>query len=312
MHAHSHQHGHDHGHGHGHHHHPAPTVITGAFIAGIILNGLYVLVQIGAGLFTGSMALLSDAGHNLGDVASLALSLFAIKMAKKPATQQFTYGYRKTTIMAALANAVVLCIAIGILGYESIVRLLHPQPIAGDLVAWIAGLGIVINFGSAILFFRDREHDLNTKAAFLHLLTDALVSAGVVVSGLVMRFTGWYWLDGATGIVVLLIILVGTWSLLTDSLKLSLDAVPNNLDLNAIEDMIRKNSEVQDVHHTHIWAMSTTENALTAHVVLNNSLSFEEKMATIHRIKHNLLHHGVQHATIELESEQMPCDSDDC
>ena len=208
---HSHDHGHNHSHGGHHHHHVSPgDIANSAFIAGIVLNSAYVVVQAIAGFMTHSMALLSDAGHNLSDVASLALSLMAFRLAKVKPSHSFTYGYKKTTILAALTNAVVLLITIGMLGYESVNRLLHPRPVEGGVVAIVAGIGIVINLGSALLFFRNKEHDLNTKGAYLHLMTDALVSLGVVVSGLVIRYTGWFWLDGAVSVVVLLIILVGT------------------------------------------------------------------------------------------------------
>ena len=315
-HEHNHKHDHSHGHGHAghhHHHHVQPgDVANKAFIAGIVLNSVYVVVQFIAGLATHSMALLSDAGHNLSDVASLALSLFAFKLAKVKPTETFTYGYKKTTILAALTNAVILCIAIGMLGYESVNRLFHPQPVAGGIVAIVAGIGIVINLTSALLFFRNKDHDLNTKGAYLHLMTDALVSLGVVVSGIVIKFTNWYWLDGAVSLVVLAVILVGTWSLLTGSLRMTLDAVPEDIDIDNIEDLIKKVKGVESLHHTHIWAMSTTENALTTHLVLNDSLTFNEKMEIVHSIKHELQHNSIHHATIELESGEIPCVDEEC
>ena len=315
-HDHSHDHNHDHGHSHGGHHHhhtvSAADAANGAFIAGIVLNSLYVVVQVIAGLFTHSMALLSDAGHNLSDVASLALSLMAFRLARVKPTDTFTYGFKKTTILAALTNAVVLLITIGVLGYESINRLLHPRPVEGGIVAIVAGIGIVINLASAFLFFRNKEHDLNTKGAYLHLLTDALVSLGVVVAGIIIRFTNWYWLDGAVSITVLIVILIGTWSLLTASLRLSMDAVPESVNLEKITKVINKITGVESIHHMHIWAMSTTENALTTHLVLNETLTFDEKMKLVHKIKHELLHNNIQHATIELESAVIPCEDADC
>ncbi len=238
------------------------------------------VVQVVAGIMAHSMALLSDAGHNLGDVASLALSLMAFRLARVKPTHSFTYGYKKTTILAALTNAVILLITIGVLGYESVDRVFHPQPVQGGIVATVAGIGIVINLASALLFFRNKEHDLNTKGAFLHLLTDALVSLGVVVAGIVVSFTSWFWLDGVVSVLVLIVILIGTWSLLKDSLRLSLDAVPADMDVDAIEKVIMKIQGVESIHHMHIWAMSTTENALTTHLVLNDRLSFDEKNET--------------------------------
>ncbi len=315
MHDHNHAHSHDHSHGHGHHHHhhvsPADAV-NGAFIAGIVLNSIYVAVQVVAGLFSHSMALLADAGHNLGDVAGLALSVIAFRLAKVKPTHTYTYGYKKTTVLAALTNAVILLITIGILGFESVNRLLHPRPVEGGIVAIVSGLGIIINFVSALLFFRNKEHDLNTKGAYLHLMTDALVSLGVVVAGVIIYFTHWYWIDGAISIVVLLIILSGTWSLLTESLRMSMDAVPENVKIENIEALIKKVNGVDDIHHMHVWAMSTTENALTAHLVLNDTLAFEEKMKVVHHIKHELLHNNIHHATIELESGTTPCLDVDC
>jgi cobalt-zinc-cadmium efflux system protein len=302
---------HDHDHSHAGHHHHQVTVADAAsraFIAGIVLNSAFVAVQAVAGLMSHSMALLSDAGHNLSDVASLVLSLIAFRLAKVKPTDSFTYGYKKTTILAALTNAVILFITIGVLGYESINRIFHPQPIEGGLVAIVAGIGIVINFGSAMFFFKNKEHDLNTKGAYLHLLTDALVSLGVVIAGLVIRYTNWYWLDGAVSVLILVVILIGTWSLLTNSLRMSLDAVPANVEVASIEQVILKVKGVESMHHMHIWSMSTTENALTAHLLLDDKLSFDEKMKVVHKVKHELLHNNIQHATIELESAILPCD----
>ncbi len=316
---HSHNHHHDHGHSHHsghdghHHHHVSPgDVAKGAFIAGIALNGIYVIVQVIAGFYTNSMALLADAGHNLSDVASLALSLIAFRLAKMRPTRSFTYGYKKSTILAALTNAVVLLVTIGMLGYESVHRLFHPHPVEGGMVALIAGLGIVINLGSAMLFFRSKDHDLNTRGAFLHLLTDAMVSLGVVVSGVIIKYTNWYWLDGAVSIAVLITILIGTWSLLMGSLRMSLDAVPADVEPAEIEKVILNMAGVESVHHMHIWAMSTTQNAMTTHLVLSETLSFDEKMKLVHEIKHELLHNNIHHATIELESAAMPCGEEGC
>ncbi len=310
---HNHEHGHSHSHAGHHHHHVQPgDVVNGAFIAGIVLNAVYVVIQAVAGLLTHSMALLSDAGHNLSDVASLALSLIAFRLAKMKPTQSFTYGYKKTTILAALTNAVFLLITIGILGYESIQRLFHPVQIEGGVVAVVAGIGIVINLASAFLFFRNKEHDLNTKGAYLHLLTDAMVSAGVVVGGIIIRYTNWFWLDGAISVIILVVILIGTWSLLTASLRMSVDAVPVDVEPETIEQIIMKIKGVESIHHMHIWSMSTTENALTTHLVLNEQLGFDEKMKLVHNIKHELLHNNIHHATIELESATLPCDDVDC
>jgi cobalt-zinc-cadmium efflux system protein len=315
-----HHHGHGHsssgehgyGHHHHHHHHHGGQKVSNAFVAGIMLNMLFVIVQASAGLFTGSVALLSDAGHNLSDVVSLGLSLVAYRLARRKPSGAFTYGYKKSTVLAALANAVVLLIAIGILSVEAVQRIQHPQPVAGGIVAIVAGIGIMVNFGSAMFFFRSKDHDLNTKGAYLHLLSDALVSLGVVIAGIIISYTGWYWLDGAVSIVILLVILVSTWSLLTHSLRMALDAVPENVNAEEIKDRVRTTPGVEEMHHTHIWAMSTTQNALTTHLTLSDKLSFEEKLKLVHEIKHMLAHHHIHHATIELESRRQPCEDKDC
>ena len=313
-HGHSHDHSHDHGHsGHHHHHHVTPAdAANSAFIIGIILNAAYVVVQVIMGIMSNSMALLADAGHNLGDVASLGLSLLAFSLAKVKATDSFTYGYKKSTILAALVNAVVLLLTVGVLGFKSVERLLHPVQVEGKISAMVAGLGIVINFASAMLFFRNKDHDLNTKSAYLHLMSDAVVSLGVVVSGVIISFTGWYWLDGAVSVIVLLTILVSTWSLLTGSLRMSMDAVPDNISTEKIEAEILKMPGVEGIHHLHVWAMSTTENAMTSHLVLNDKLNFEEKMRLVHEVKHKLQHMNIHHATVELEAADMPCHDEDC
>lgn len=299
-------------HSHDHHHHGPVTIAGKAFVWGIVLNGIYVVAQLAAGVLTNSVALITDAVHNLGDVATLILSLTALKLARVKPTDNYTYGYKKSTILAALINAVILLIAIGTLGYESITRLWHPEPMQGGTVAWVAGIGIVINTVSAFLFFRDKEHELNAKSAYLHLLSDAAVSLGVVITGIIVSYTGWYLLDPIASIVILIVILYSTWSLLTDSLRLSLDGVPRDVDINEVEHIIKNVKGVRDLHHTHIWAMSTTENALTTHVILNEQLNFEEKMKVVHEIKHCLQHKGIQHATVEIESPDMPCAEENC
>ncbi|OJW78575.1 MAG: cation transporter [Bacteroidetes bacterium 46-16] len=298
---------------HSHDHHHGPVTVAGkAFVWGIVLNGIYVVAQLAAGILTNSVALITDAVHNLGDVATLILSLTALKLARVKPTDNYTYGYKKSTILAALINAVILLIAIGTLGYESITRLWHPEPMQGGTVAWVAGIGIVINTVSAFLFFRDKEHELNAKSAYLHLLSDAAVSLGVVITGIIVSYTGWYLLDPIASIVILIVILYSTWSLLTDSLRLSLDGVPRDVDINEVEHIIKNVKGVCDLHHTHIWAMSTTENALTTHVILNEQLNFEEKMKVVLEIKHCLQHKGIQHATVEIESPDMPCAEENC
>ncbi len=215
------------------------------------------------------------------------------------------FGYKKTTILAALVNAVILLVAIGIMGYESATRLLvKPEAVHGSTIAWVAGLGIVINTVSALLFYRQQKNELNARSAYLHLMADALVSLGVVISGIVISYTDWYWLDPAVGLVVMLIILISTWGLLRDSFKMSVDAVPSGIELDNIKQQIAAVKDVTGVHHVHVWALSTTENALTAHVLVNDALTFPEKMAVVQHIKHELHHCNIQHSTIELESSE--------
>jgi cobalt-zinc-cadmium efflux system protein len=286
---------------HTHSHHATSDAIDSKFVIGICLNLLFLIAEVITGLIYNSMALLTDAGHNASDVASLLLSLIAFRLARKKSTSQFTYGFKKTTVLAALANAVVLLIAIGILGLESISRLFKPQPVQGGIIAWIAGAGIFINSISAYLFYTHKEKDLNAKAAYLHLLGDALVSLGVVVAGIVMSFTAWYWLDPAVGLVIMVVILISTWSLLRDSFKMTIDAVPSGLELEKVKKIILQIKHVQQVGHVHVWPLSTTENALTAHVVIDEKLNFDEKLKVIENIKHELLHHHIHHSTIELE-----------
>jgi cobalt-zinc-cadmium efflux system protein len=294
-----------HSHETGHHSHN-PDLEHGnkkAFLAGIFLNVAFVLAEIIGGLVYDSMALLTDAGHNASDAASLVLSLIAFWMAGKKSSSVYTYGYKKTTVLAALVNAVILLIAIGILGYESVTRLFKPESVQGGVIAWIAGFGIIVNSLSAFLFYRNKEKDLNVKSAYLHLLADALVSVGVVIGGIVISYTNWYWLDPAIGLIIMIVILISTWGLLRDSFKMTIDAVPSGLQLEEIKQIILAVLHVKKVEHVHVWPLSTTENALTAHVVLDEGLSFDERLAVVQNIKHELLHHNIHHSTIELEKD---------
>lgn len=287
---------------HSHNHSHSVAINKGnknIFLIGIGLNLAFVLAEAIAGFAYNSMALLTDAGHNLGDVASLVISLVAFWMAKKGSSAAYTYGFKKTTVLAAFINAVVLLIAIGILGYEAFTRLARPQAVSGGVIAWVAALGIVINSISAFLFFRQKS-ELNSRAAYLHLLADALVSLGVVIAGIVISYTHFYWLDPAIGLVIMVVILLSTWGLLRDSFKMTIDAVPAGIELDEIKKVIANVPHVKGVHHVHVWPLSTTENALTAHVIVDEPLSFDEKLNVIEEIKHQLEHHNIQHSTIEL------------
>jgi len=272
-----------------------------AFIVGIYLNMAFVIAEIIGGLIFNSMSLLTDAGHNLSDVASLFLSLLAFKMAARKSSPVYTYGFKKTTVLAALANAVILFIAIGILGVESFTRLLKPEKVQGGVIAWIAALGIVINSITAFLFYKSRKKELNAKSAYLHLFADALISMGVVVTGIIIVYTGWYWLDAATGIIIMITILISAWGLLRDSFKMTIDAVPTGIELENIKKIILEVDHVKQVGHVHVWPLSTTENALTAHVALDEQLSFDEKLKVIAEIRHELMHENIHHSTIELQ-----------
>ena len=288
------------------------TNVNMAFVVGIALNIVFVGIEAFAGWWTHSLALLSDAGHNLSDVASLALSLLAFRLSKVRTKTHYTYGFRKATILAALVNALLLIgVIVGIV-YEALLRFRHPEPMQGLTTAWVALIGIGVNSFSAYLFMKDREKDLNLKGAYLHLAADALISLGVVVGGLVIYATQWLWLDSAISLVIAFVILVGTWHLLTDSLRLSMDGVPQNINVNEIQQKIRSLGQVEDFHHIHVWAISTTQNALTAHLVLKGTTKLCEVDRTKDQVKHELLHLNVHHSTIEVHAEGTDCQQEPC
>jgi cobalt-zinc-cadmium efflux system protein len=292
---------------HNHHHHaPKITSLNRAFIIGIVLNFGYVIFQIVVGFRINSLSLLSDALHNFADVVALALSLLAFKLASVKATDRYTFGYKKASILVALFNALVLLVSVGAIGYEAIMRFFNPESQQGLTIAMVSGVGILINGFTAMQFFRDKDSDLNVKSAFAHLAADAVVSLGLVVGGILIYYTGWTWIDPVLSLIVALVIIWGTWSLTKDTLRLSLDGVPNNIDLQKVKEEILESPEVASIHHLHVWAISTTENALTAHVVLNQILDFQ-KINTLKRtIKHHLEHVNIHHATLEFEV------ADDC
>jgi cobalt-zinc-cadmium efflux system protein len=294
----------DHSHaGHSHSHVPEITSINKAFIVGIVLNLAYVIIQVGIGLKINSLSLLSDAGHNFLDVAALALAMMAFKLSKSKSTDKYTYGFKKSSILISLLNAVILLVSIGAIGYEAVFRFGNPQPLPGKIISIVAAIGIVINGVSAFMFFRDKEKDINVKAAFVHLAADALVSLGLVAGGLIIFFTHWYWIDPLLSIIICLVIIASTWSLLKNSLRLSLDGVPNTVDIKIIKETVLKVTGVKDFHHLHVWAMSTTQNAMTGHVVVSNELSNVQVSQLKHKIKHQLEHLNIQHATLETETE---------
>lgn len=293
------------GHNHKHHdpHHQlqqAGDYLDFAFKLGISLNIIFAVVELGAGLWLGSMALVSDAGHNLSDVIGLALAMFAFRLARQKPTKKYTYGRKRGTVLASLANACILLVAIGVILYESIGKIFDPVEVEGGAVAIVAGIGIVVNGFTAWLFMRHRHTDLNVKGAYLHMVADTLVSVGVVVSGLVIKFTGWYVLDPIIGIMIAVVIFISTWGLLRDSIRLSLDGVPPGIDVKEIEKRVRQSdSSVKDVHHIHVWALSTTENALTAHIVVDDMSRMPQMKENI---KNLLKTEGIFHATLEFET----------
>ncbi len=294
-----------------HHHRPNLATLNRAFIIGIAINALYVVIELSAGFYYNSLSLVSDAGHNLSDVAALALALLAFRFAKVKANDKFTYGYRKSTILVSLINSVVLFIAIGGIVWESITRLQHPVEISGQPVAIVAGFGILINAISAMLFFRDKESDLNVKGAYLHLMADAAVSLGVVVSGILISVFHIYWLDMVMSLVIVLVIFYSTWNLFKDSLSLTLDGVPKGIHLDDVISEIKEVKGVLDVHHLHVWAMSTSQNAMTAHIIIHPDMGFEQLNIIKKTIKHELEHVNIHHATLEFETEDENCSDAD-
>ena len=290
---------------HEHHHHDhTVTSLNKAFIWGIGLNVGFVVVEFAVGLCYGSMGLLSDAGHNLSDVASLLLAMLAFRLAQARATPKYTYGYKKSTVLISLLNSVILLIAVGVIVAESIGRMLHPEPVVGGAIAWTAGVGVAINGFTAWLFMKDKDRDLNVKGAYLHMAADALVSVGVLVSGLAISWTGWTVVDPIVGLAVAGVIVASVWSLTRDSLRLSLDGVPDGIDIAEIERKMEAVPGVRAVHHIHVWAISTTENALTAHVVLDSLSRMEEVK---HALKELLGRSEIPHATLEFESVTERC-----
>ncbi len=292
-----HHHGH---HPHGHHHDHAPAGHGRAFAIGVALNTGFVAVEAVFGILSGSMALLADAGHNLSDVLSLLIAWGASIMAARPPSARFTYGFKSSSILAAMTNAGLLMVALGAIFAETLRRLFDPQPVEGTVMMAVAGVGIVINTATALLFMRGRKHDLNIRGAFLHMAGDAAVSAGVVLAGLAIMLTGKWWIDPVTGLAIVAVIAWGTWGLLKDSLKMGLLAVPDGIDEAAVRTWLRALPGVAAVHDLHIWPMSTTETALTAHLVMPGGHPGD---AFLHRIAHDLDHRfGIHHPTIQLET----------
>ena len=288
-----------HGHGHGHTHAGAAGDYGRAFAIGIGLNLAYVAAEAGFGVFSGSLALLADAGHNLGDVLGLALSWGAAVLSRRGPTQRFTYGLRSSSILAALANAIILLVVTGGIAWEAVLRLSHPVPVAGGTVAWVAAIGILVNGFTALLFAPGRSRDLNVRSAFLHMAADALVNVGVVVTGVAIALTGLLWLDPAVGLVVAAVIVYGTWGLIKDATGLALDAVPEGIDVARVRAHLAALPGVGEVHDLHIWGMSTTETALTCHLVMPGGHPGDAALVRLARELDQ--HFGIHHATIQIE-----------
>jgi cobalt-zinc-cadmium efflux system protein len=290
-----------------HEHAHGATNYNRAFAVGVALNVLFVAVEVVFGLLAGSLALLADAGHNLSDVLSLLLAWGASVIARRPPTRRRTYGMRRSTILASLVNAVILLVAMGAIGWEAIRRLGQPAEVASGTMIAVASVGVVVNTATALLFVRGRHHDLNLKGAFLHMTADAGISAGVLVGGLAIRLTQAAWLDPVLSLAIALIVVLGTWGLFRDSVNLVLDAVPAGIDPLEIDAWLRQLDGVADVHDLHIWAMSTTETALTVHLVMPEAGVEDEFLARVACELHDRFR--IEHATIQIERGDVshPC-----
>jgi len=296
--AHSHSHGHDHGHHHGHSH--APANFDRAFAIGITLNLGFVIAEVAFGLASHSLALLADAGHNLSDVLGLGLAWGAVWLGRKPATPRFTYGFRRSSILASLFNAVFLLLAVGAIAWEAVQRLASPAAVDSTTVMIVAAVGIAVNGITAWLFARGAKGDLNIRGAFVHMASDAAISAGVVVAALVTLYTGWLWLDPVVSLAIVVLIVAGTWGLLRESMRLALDAVPEGVDQAGVAAYLAALPGVAQVHDLHIWSMSTTEVALTAHLV-RPDCGVDDGLSA--KIAHDLEHDfGIAHVTIQCEA----------
>ena len=307
--GHSH-HGHDHGHDHGLGHSHAPADFGRAFAIGIALNSVYIVVEAGYGFAIGSMALLADAGHNLSDVLGLIIAWTGATLAKRPPSKRYTFGFRGSSILAALFNAVLLLVAVGLIALEAIQRIVYPAPVAGGTIIIVAAIGIVINGATAMLFARGRKGDINIRGAYLHMAADAAVSAGVVIAGALILWTGQSWIDPVTSLFIGFVILLSTWGLLTSAIKMSLAAVPEHIDPDAVRGALEELDGVAHVHHLHIWNMSTTETALTAHIVMPDGHPGDGFLARVQTSLEMQFHIG--HSTIQIERGDGSGECEDC
>jgi len=282
------------------HDHPASRYDR-AFAIGVSLNTLFVLVEAGFGTVTGSLALLADAGHNFSDVIGLLLSWGASLLARRVATERRTYGFRKATIIASFFSAILLLVALGGITTEAVGRLFHPAPVEGSVVILVAAIGVVINAVTAILFFSGQKSDLNIRGAYLHMAADAGVSLGVVAAGVVIALKGWLWVDPAISLFIVVVIFIGTWRLLRHSLNLTLDAVPEGVDIAGIRSYLAGVDHVVQIHDLHIWALSTTEAALTVHLVTTDETFPTDKLRELQQHLHDRF--GIAHSTVQVEKQ---------
>jgi cobalt-zinc-cadmium efflux system protein len=299
--AHHHRHTHSHDHsGHSHNcRHDDPNRHGRAFAVAIVLNTAFVVVELSYGFVANSTALMADAGHNLSDVLGLLLAWGAAILSRKAPSERYTYGLRSTSILAAMANAMFLLVACGAIAWEAVHRYSQPPVVAGLTVTLVAGIGIFINGLSAWLFTQRSKSDLNIRGAYLHMAADAAVSLGVAVAGIAMLYTGWYWLDPAISLVIVAVIVIGTWGLLRESVQLALNAVPAHFDVAAVASYLRQCRGVSDIHDLHIWGMSTTESALTVHLVMPDGYPGDAYMDEI--VQTLKERYAVQHCTLQME-----------
>ncbi len=297
----------------GHNHGPSTLKnINNAFYIGILLNLSFTIIEFVVGYLNNSLSLISDATHNLSDVASLIISLIGMKLAQKAATLTYTYGYKKASILASFINSVLLLAVVFNIFKEAIERFEAPPEVGGKVIIITALIGVVINTVSAFLFYKGQKDDINVRGAFLHLLVDALVSVGVVISGIFIYYTNWNIIDIIVSIVIAIVILITTWGLFKESLKLTLDGIPKGIDLEKIKDLMNNFKGIKSVHHIHIWAISSTTNALSAHIVLDNNYSLDELMNIKSKLKHELQHESIQHITLEVDTNKTACKEQEC
>jgi len=291
------------------HNHSHETNHSKSFAIGIGLNIAFVLIEVWYGLLANSSALIADAGHNLSDVLSLIFAWFAIWLASKKPAGKYTYGFKKTTILISVLNALLLFVAVGFIAWDAIGKLKMPQEVAGNQIMIVAGIGVFINTITALMFMRGQKKDLNIRGAFLHMAADAGVSAGVVISGLLIVNTGFYWIDPIMSFIIIIIILWGTWKLFIESIRLALDAVPKDIDIDAVEKSLMEHKNVENIHDLHIWAMSTTEVALSAHLIVDTD-NTDEILKEIKILMENKYH--IHHLTLQLEKSTTLLDCENC